>query len=220
MVSKLSASAHQAMLQLGLDFRKGTDDSKQVFIRDEAARHLFDFMLKMRLHPHEVGIHPGNRNKEKITAPGVHLRGGRIIASGFSHKAMGTLYAFEDHPTKRHIALHTVEATKSDEFGNYDLMAVRVGPGNCTHTNQFAYQVECRSKCSDPKIPCIDGRIDSDKILSDPRNIRLSQYIKEGVIWHVFPHWVEDVYPWMPELFQSAGNQEMQVQEGTGFSDV
>ena len=220
MVSKLSPSAHQAMLQLGLDFRKGTDDSKQVFIRDEAARHLFDFMLKMRLHPHEVGIHPGNRDREKITAPGVHLRGGRIIASGFSHRAMGTLYAFEDHPTKRHIALHTVEATRSDEFGNYDLMAVRVGPANCTHTNQFAYQVECRSKCSGPKIPCIDGRIDSDKILSDPRNIRLSQYIKEGVIWLVFPHWVEDVYPWMPELFQSASNQEMQVQEGTGFSDV
>ena len=160
MVSKLSPSAHQAMLQLVLDFRNGTDDSKQFFIRDEAARHLFDFMLKMRLHPHEIGIHLGNRNKEGITARGVWIRGGRIIARGFSFKSMGTLYAFEDHPTKRHIALYTVAATKADEFGNYDLMSVRVGPGNCTHTNQFAFQVECRSKCSDPKIPCIDGRID------------------------------------------------------------
>ena len=208
------------MLHLGLDFRKGTDDSKQVFIRDEAARHLFDFMLKMRLHPHEVGIHPGNRNKEGITPRGVWIRGGRIIASGFSHKAMGTLYAFEDHPTKRHIAKYTVEATKSDEFGNYDLMAVKVGPANCTHTNQFAHQVDCRAKCSNPKIPTIDGRIDRDKILSDPKNIRLRQYIEKGVIWYVFPHWVEEMYDWMPRLFQSASNQEMQVQECTGFSDV
>ena len=220
MVSKLSPSVHQAMLQLGLDFRKGTDDSKQVFIRDEAARHLLKFMLEMRLHPREVGIHPGNRDEEVITPRGVWLRGGKIIASGFSFEAMGKLYAFEDHPINRHIAKHTVAVTMSDEFGDFDLMEVRVGPGNWTHSNQFAFQVERRTKCSDPNIPCIDGHIDSDKILSDPRNIRLSQYINEGMVWLVFPHWVEDVYPWMPKLFQSAGNQEMQVQEGTGFSDA
>ena len=219
MVSKLSPSAHQAMLQLGLDFRKGTDDSKQVFIRDEAGRHLSDFMLEMRLHPHEVGIHPGNRNKEKITARGVWIRGGKIIASGFSFEAMGKLYAFEDHPIKRHIAKHTVAVTKGDEFGTYDVMTVRVGPGNWTHSNQFSYMVECRSKCSDPNIPCIEGHIDSDKILQDPMNIRLSEYINEGMIWNVSPSWVGEAYEWMPKLFQSAGNQEQQVQEGSGFSD-
>ena len=99
MLSKLSPSAHQQMLKLGIDFRKGTDDPKQVFIRDEAARHLSKHMLEMRLHPREVGIHPGNRNKEVITSRGVWLRGGKIIQSGFSFEAMGKLYAFEDHPT-------------------------------------------------------------------------------------------------------------------------
>ena len=133
---------------------------------------------------------------------------------------MGKLYAIEDHPTNRHIALHTIAVTKADEFGNFDLMAVRVGPGNWTHSNQFSYMVECRSKCSYPNIPCIDGHIDSDKILQDPKNIRLSEYIDGGMIWYVFPSWVEEAYEWMPKLFQSASNQEQQVQEGTGFSDV
>ena len=51
-------------------------------------------------------------------------------------------------------------------------------------------------------------------------NIRLSEYINEGMVWYVFPSWVEEAYERMPELFQSAGNQEQQVQEGSGFSDV
>ena len=208
------------MVRLGIDFRQGTDVSKQVFIRDEAARHLLKFMLEMRLHPREVGIHPGNRDKLGITSRGVWLRGGKIIASGFSFEAMGKLYAFEDHPINRHIAKHTVAVTMSDAFGDFDLTEVRVGPGNWTHSNMFSRMVECRSKCSDPSIPCIDGHIDSSKILQDPRNIRLSEYIDGGVIWYVFPSWVEEAYEWMPELFQSAGNQEQQVQEGSGFSDV
>ena len=208
------------MQQLGLEYRMGTELTKQVFIRDEAAEHLSDCIIPMRLHPGEVGIHPGNRDTEKIVSSGVYVRGDKIIASGFSHAAMGKLYAFEDHPTKRHIAKYTVECTRSDELGSYDLSSVKVGPGNCTHTNQFAQAVDCRAKCSHPRIPCIDGRIDREKILQDPRNIRLKQYIEKGVIWYVFPHWVEELYPWMPKLFQSASNQEQQVQEGTGSSIV
>ena len=220
MLSKLAPAQHQQMLKLGIDFRKGTDESKQVFIRDEAARHLAKFMLKMRLQPLSVGIHPGDRDKEGMTPRGVWLRGGKIIASGFSFEAMGKLYAFEDHPINRHIAKHTVAVTMSDEFGDFDLMEVRVGPGNWTHSAMFCRMVECRSKCSDANIPCIEGRIDSDKILNDPMNIRLSEYINDGMVWLVFPYWVEELYEWMPELFQSASNQEQQVQEGSGFSDV
>ena len=221
MLSKLAPSAHQQMLKLGIDFRKGTDESKQVFIRDEAASILAKFMLKMRLHSSNVGIHPANRDTETITPRGVWIRGAKIVASGFSFAAMGKLYAFEDHPVKRHIAKHTVSITKSDEWGDFDIMEVRAGPGNWTHSAQFCRMVECRSKCSaDSGLPCIDGRIDSDKILNGPMNIRLSEYLRDGMHWLVFPHWVEEVYEWMPELFQSASNQEQQVQEGSGFSDV
>ena len=198
-MSKLSAKEHQTVLQLGLDFRKGNDESKQVYIRDQLVSIFAKHQLKMRLHPQEGGIHPGNRNSDEITASGVWIRGGKIIASGFSYAAMGALYAFEDHPTKRHIAKHTIEVTNTDEFGKYDFMEVRVGPANWTHCNQFVNMVVHRSKCSDPGIPCIDGRIDSDTILKDPRNVRLSQYINEGMYWLVFPSWVEDAYNWMPD---------------------
>jgi hypothetical protein len=217
---RLSQSDHEKMLKIGIDFRKRSDDTKQVFLRDEALRCLSKVVRKMNLRAHQIGIHPGNRDTEKMTSRGVWLRGGKIIQSGFSFEAMGKLYAFEDHPTHRHIAKHTVDVTKSDEFGDYDEIEWMVGPGNWSHSNQFARQVGCRSKCSDPTIPTIDGRIDTDKILNDPMNIRLSEYLNDGVIWWVFPYWVEEVYEWMPELFQSASNQEQQVQEGSGFSDV
>ena len=219
-MSKLSPVDHQKVLQLGLDFRRGDDASKQVFIRDELAAIFDKWLLKMRLFCEEVGIHPGNRDTDVITAMGVWLRGSKIIASGFSKAAIGTLYAFEDHPTRQHIAKHTIGVTNTDEFGTFDLATLKVGPANWTHSNQFVNMVKCGTKCSDPDIPCIDGRIDSDAILKDPRNVRLSDYIKEGMYYRVFPYWVEDAYDWLPELFQSASNQEQQVQEGTGFSNV
>ena len=48
----------------------------------------------------------------------------------------------------------------------------------------------------------------------------LSEYINVGMYYRVFPYWVEQAYEWLPDLFQTACNQEQQVQEGTGFSNV
>ena len=219
-LQRLPQIDHEKMLQIGIDFRKRSDDTKQVFLRDEALRCLSKVVRKMNLRAHQIGIHPGNRDTEKMTSRGVWLRGGKIIKSGFSFEAMGKLYAFEDHPTYRLIAKHTMDVTKSDEFYDYDENEWIVGPTNWTHSNQFALMVGKRAKCSDPNVPTIDGHIDTDKILNDPMNIRLSEYLNDGVVALVFPFWVEVTYEWMPELFQSASNQEQQVQEGSGFSDV
>jgi hypothetical protein len=219
-MQRLPQIDHEKMLQIGIDFRKRSDDTKQVFLRDEALRCLSKVVRKMNLRAHQIGIHPGNRDTEKMTSRGVWLRGGKIIQSGFSFEAMGKLYAFEDHPTHRHIAKHTMSVTQSDEFADYDENEWIVGPTNWSHSNQFARMVGSRTKCFDPNVPCIDGHIDSDKILNDPMNIRLSEYLNDGVVALVFPFWVEVTYEWMPELFQSASNQEQQVQEGSGFNDV
>ena len=215
---KLSRADHEKMLQIGIDFRKRSDETKQVFLRDEALKVLSKIVRKTKLRAHQIGIHPGNRDTEKMTSSGVWLRGGKIIQSGFSYEAIGKLYAFEDHPTHRHIAKHTMDVTQSDEFADYDENEWIVGPTNWTHSNQFVLMVAKRAKCSDPNVPTIDGHIDSDKILNDPTNSRLSEYLNEGVTATVFPYWVEETYEWMPELFQSASNQEQQVQEGSGFS--
>ena len=97
---------------VGLEFEKGNEQSKQVYIRDQLDSILAPVFFKMRLHPHEAGIHPFNRDEDAMTPSGVWTRGARVIASGFSFAAMGKLWAFEDHPIKKHISRHTVEVTK------------------------------------------------------------------------------------------------------------
>ena len=216
-MTQLSPADHQRVLVLGLDYRRGDHESKQVYIRDQLVTIFAKHLLHWRLLPQQVGIMPGNRNSsDEMTPTGVWLRGKRILASGFSVAAAGTLYAFEDHPIHQHIAKHTIEATSTDEFGTYALHTVKVGPGNWTHSNQFCYMVKEGTKCSDDDIPCIDGRINSESILADPKNVGLSKYNAEGMIYRVFPYWVEEAYTWLSDCFQSASNQEMQVQEGTG----
>jgi len=213
-LSRLSQSDHNKVLELGLAYQRGDENTKIVWIRDSLGGLFKKKLIRMRLMPHEVGIHPDNRNTEKMTPTGCWIRGRKVIASGFSHTAMGTLWAFEDHPTKKHIAKHTVEPTMGEWFGSFDIESVKVGQANWTHCNQFVNQVVCRAKCSDPEIPCTDGRIDADAIYNDPSNVLLKEYVAEGMYFDVFPSWVEEVYPWIPDCLQTACNQEQQVQEG------
>ena len=216
---ELTPEGHRVMM-LGLDFEKADDKSMFVYIRDELVKEFTPHMLDMRLHPGEVGINPSNRTSGDITATGVRLRGKRVLASGFSYQAIGTPYAFEDHPKKRHIAQHTVLMTERPEFAKYDPDKIKVGSANWTHCNQFCGMVEQGTVCSDPGIPTIDGRIDTHKILSAPGNIRMSEYINRGMNWKVFPYWVAEKYPFMPALFATAGNQEQQVGQGEGCVEV
>ena len=136
--SCLQPAQHAAVQALCLSFEKGDDDSKQVFIRDQLDIILKDVVIEWRLCPKEVGIHPSNRDQEGMTPAGVWLRGARILASGFSHHAIGKLWAFEDHPVKKHIAAHTIASTAHDaRFAKFSPNDVKVGLGNWTHSNQF-----------------------------------------------------------------------------------
>ena len=49
---------------------------------------------------------------------------------------------------------------------------------------------------------------------------KLAVHLKEGMIWNVFPHWAAETYPPITSLFQSACNQEGQVQEGEGWTQM
>ena len=95
---ELTPEGHHRVMMLGLDYKKADDKSNFVYIRDELAKEFEPHLLDMRLHPGEVGILSSNRTSGDITASGVWLRGKRILASGFSYQAIGTPYAFEDHP--------------------------------------------------------------------------------------------------------------------------
>ena len=100
MAVQLPAEDHQKVRQLILEFEKADDDTKQVFIRDALneifAKHIMDW----RCLPKQLGIHPENRDHDLMSPAGAWLRGRRIVNSGFSPLARGTVWAFEDHPTK------------------------------------------------------------------------------------------------------------------------
>lgn len=172
-------------------------------------------MLHWRLHPDQVGIHPQNRdNSEDMTSNACILRGKKILPSGFSFKAIGELWSFEDHPVHKHIAKHTSKVLGSDPGFAPACEDIKVGPGNWTHSNQFVRMVQHCAPCVDSDIPTKDGRIDKATIMSDPKNSKMFKYITEGMIYKVFPYWIEEQYPVVPTIFQAACNQEQQVQEG------
>ena len=112
----LSDAQDQEILHLQIQFAQANDDSKNVAIRDRLDEIFQEagIFMEWRLMPHEVGILDINRDGEGITSVGVIIRGRRIWSSGFSLRAVGKLWAFEDHPTKRHIANNTISITQLD----------------------------------------------------------------------------------------------------------
>jgi hypothetical protein len=186
----------------------------KVAIRDDLADIFKPCILKWRLLPDQVGIHPANRDEDEICPSAVHLRGKRILASGFSYAAMGTLWAVEDNPSTAAIAHHTSRILQSAIEWAPPGDPVKVGPLNWTHSNQFVRMVDHARPCSDADLPTIEGHIDKGAIQGDPKQAKLFQYATDGMVFNVLPYWVEEQYPSVVNIFQSACNQEQQVQEG------
>jgi hypothetical protein len=220
MATSLKANEHLEVQKLCAEFERGDDGSKQVYIRDQLDEIFKPYMLPWRLLPKQVGIHPLNRDEAAMTPAGVWLRGGRILASGFSFKAIGKLWAFEDHPVTRHIQKHTLKVTSGDPLFATMNEDVKVGPANWTHSNHFVCMVVDQTLCTHRDIPIVDGRIDKAAIFKDPKNCRMVEFAEQGQTFHVFPYWVEEMYPLLPKVFQSACNQEQQVQEGEGWQQL
>ena len=117
-----------------------------------------------------------------------------MLASGFSFKAIGELWAFEEHPVTGAIGKHTNEILASDPGFAPPCETIKVGPANWTHTNQFVRMVQHCAPCSDPDIPTKDGKIDKATIMADPKNAKMFSYINEGMLFNVIPYWVEEQY--------------------------
>jgi hypothetical protein len=213
----LSEVDHRRVQSLTTQFHAGDESAKNVSIRDDLAEIFEPTMLSWRLLPDQVGIHFGNRDGDQMTADHCVLRGKKILASGFSYAATGTLWAMEDNPTTRKIARHTDAVLSRDNGFAPCTSEVKVGPLNWTHSNQFVRMVEHCAQCNSPDIPVKDGRIDKLAIMADDKNKKMFSYIKEGMVFKVFPYWVEEQYPDVATIFQAACNQEQQVQEGLRF---
>lgn len=214
-LASLAPEEHSQVKRLCLQYEQGGDSAKNVAIRDSLADIFKPYILKWRLLPDEVGIHPQNRDQDEICPSAVHLRGKRILASGFSFAAIGTPWAVEDDPATQAIAKHTAGVLKSSPEWAPAGEPVKVGPLNWTHSNQFVRMVMYARPCTDTDIPIIEGNIDKGSIQSDTKQKKLFDYATEGMVFNVLPYWVERLYPSVVKIFQSACNQEQQVQEGS-----
>ena len=166
-------------------------------------------------HCKSVGIHPKNRNTECFVLRRAITRGVKIVNLGWSDTTVqADAMAMEDHPIHKHIALNTVKCTENVRgAAKYKTDEVKIGPLGATHCNHFLAMVHDEVPCCEPGIS-EGGKVSQKLCCKDPGIKRASS---TGVEWLVFRHAVEEAFPIIPTIIQSALNAVAQMAEGESW---
>jgi hypothetical protein len=215
-VSVLSAEGSAEIRALLESYKN--DKSKVVPIKQKIMVILIKEGVAIRrlLTPHQVIAHPHNRDKQIITASGIELRAGRVVAVGFSLPVMEEgAWAFEENPFDKRISSISCAHYKTDpRFPTYKASHIVAGSVGAGHTNATLASVIDECPCSDPAISK-DGKYNKAAWFLNPD---VAQACTVGAQWWVARWEVEQEFPILPHIFQSALNAPSHVSEGLVYS--
>ena len=167
---------------------------------------------KQRLFlPHNVVAHEKNRDEQILSASGVQMRAVRLNKVGFCKATMEQgAWAFEDHPVTKRLAKVALKHYESDErFARYketEVVAASVGASHCNHV---LASIKDERPCSDPLLPT--DVYDKNHWY---QNEDCKSACETGVLWWTVRWEVEQEFPLLPHIFQSALNTAQHVAEG------
>lgn len=178
----------------------------QVFVAEGACK-------RRKLHSKQVAVHPANRDGQMITASGVYDRGVRLNNVGFSLSVLEKeTFAIEENPVSKHIAKTCTEFFKKDaRFAEYKAAEIIAGSLGASHTNHFIATVFDKRPCDRPEIADEQGKVNSTMLCS---NADFKAAVDNGIEWWVIRWEIEESYPEVATIFQSALNAVQHVGEG------
>ncbi len=197
-------------------------DTKIVSMMDEMVPILMDAneAYEMDVPPERMGVHPSNRGGKLVVHTKVHSKGSKVVNVGFSPKLCGPdkAMAFEDNPLKPTIADTTIELTSSDErFADFDHSSIVGGSVGCSHLNQFLACVNCEVPTAEASL-CKHGEKRMSKAILTGKDKHLKHALEKGLKWTIVRFKIEEQYPRLPWIFQTALNVEHHIGEGACLS--
>ena len=163
---------------------------------------------------HKVFAHPKNRDAEILVAMRAQTRVAKVNDAGYSHTAASKdAVAFEDNPKTRAIAkvAETVSA-KSEYYAKYNAAEVGYGSVGASHFNHGIEQLKQGVRCNIESIS-ENGRMSRVKL--EQRFDGFKKACQVGLKWRCVIFWeIEEMFPALPLLFQSALTTTGQIQEG------
>ena len=170
----------------------------------------------VQVPPHQMGIHPKNRQGKKMIATTMQKKGNKITNVGFRNQLCGPdrAIAFEVTPLSNHIEAHTLAVTSaSPMFATYGAGVVRGGSCGCGHLNQWLAAVRHGAETSYTDL-CDKGETRLRAGIVTKGNPEYEKAVQEGITWFMFKYQMEDQYPELPSIIQRALNIEHHVGEG------
>ena len=176
-------------------------------LKDEGACY------QRQLTPMQVAVHPKNRDGQMITASGVYDRAVRLMGVGFDLKIFEEeAFCVEDHPLSKEIAKGAKKHFQTDNrFAVYSDTEIVAGSVGASHTNHLLAATIQGRPCDNESIS-IDGKLD---VAAWSKHTDFQKACSSGCLWWCIKWQVEETWPDIPEIFQSALNAKQHV--GSGY---
>ena len=169
---------------------------------------------RRKMLSNQVCPHFRNRDEQILSASGVPLRGERVLNTGFSRDTFErNAWAVEENPVSRHLAAKVVPFLAKDaRFAVYQPSEIKAGSVGASHMNHVVESVRQERPCLNAAVS-EDGRW-SQALWFPQGNGEFGDVVTNGSWWYVIRWEVEDEFPQIPHIFQSALNSEQGVGEG------
>ena len=185
-------------------------------IIDACFRH--GYASKVWVTCKQLGIHPKNRDGQGVHCMRAQTRVSNILAVGCSLSAIeANLVAIEDHPMLKRIEAKTLQQCSTNaKYARYkagEIVGGTLGAGHAVHG--FS-QLHDEVPCDIPNIS-VDGRMSQEKCFRDKM---LKKFVTEPFEVTMLKWGVEEAYPIIPHIIQSALNTVHQIAEGEGWTQM
>ena len=221
-MAKIQAVA-PAIEKIGRAF-VGVDAPPRIKLRDEL-KELFlkdSIVDRRRCKPSRMGAHVKNRFGQGILPARPHKLLSDIFGEGFSLDELDDPWAVATPPssTAEYEAIfHTNQniCEMSSKLLPLYLDELEATSLTCTNTNQSC-RIVLQGAPSDHEHLSENGVLSIERLRKkDPA---YAQHCEDGLLWNIIPFEVEYLFPWVPDLFQEAGNTKQAYAEASTRFEV
>ena len=166
---------------------------------------------RTQVSPDQVGVHPSNRSCVGVSGTEAHAHGQQILKVGFSWQKCSDVMAIEAGRDNEHATMFNTQLVELSGGLIPPLSDLRLLSLGGAHTNTWLRALRAGCASAVPELGDARGCLNAEELSAGKP--ALQEAIQSGLKWTVLHEQVEQAFPKLIPLFQSALNTHSSGQQ-------